>query len=875
MLLSLVLKNLNARRTRTLLTGLAISASVALVVAMTSGIAAFQNVAMGFMDRYMGAVDAELMLNSEAAGLNDTVLKNLQDDPAVRRVMVRLSGDVPIATTRPTVFGSKVSLVGVDRATDAPLDWMRLDKGRWFNTGERGCVIDTGLADSQKLKLGDTFKSRGPNGVMELAVTGIVHKPGPFAAFSQTAYAPIAEVKNYFYGPAAPNRYSLLRIQFNPDADGAAFMDRWQIRTKAIDSHARLKLTREKRDEMQKNFLGLRMLSMLGGAVTMVSAAFIIIATLSMGVAERQRTLAMLRAVGASKMRIAKLVVLEGFGLGVVGVLIGVPLGYGLSVILYLIMRQWIDVPPTLDWLGVVCATAVTLVAAVLSSLLPAWQASRVDPLEALSVVAKPTKRGPPVLATIIGLIVVCIDPYLLYGPMPFGNEKAIRFYGHFFLGLPSLMTGFFLLAPLFIYVIGAVLGPVLAAMLRVPVSVVRQQFTTGLWRLAGTCAALMVGLAVLVVMQVQGKSALASWKLPDKFPDVFIFTKNPGGLTPKQQARVGTSTALVDGDTMPVGTFAPEVGGGLLGLLGTRMPGNTMFVAVDPDRAFRLMELQFVQGSAAEATRMLKLGKHLLITDELHRLKKLDMGSTLSLKNGAGKTIDFTVAGVVWSPGIDVMVSTFDVQQQFEQQSLACVFGSLEDARDLFGVKNVYIMSANFRQSGMSKEDLVNHLRDELGDASLFVADVRELKSKIATNMSYLLMAASTVAWAALLTAALGVANTIVAGIRTRMWQFGILRSVGLYRGVLMRLVLAEAILLGTAGAAMGLTCGAVLTADSRRLVENFMGHHSPLVIPWGVIGIGVSVVVGLSVLAALIPAWKLARTEPLTLLQAGRSAS
>ena len=208
----------------------------------------------------------------------------------------------------------------------------------------------------------------------------------------------------------------------------------------------------------------------------------------------------------------------------------------------------------------------------------------------------------------------------------------------------------------------------------------------------------------------------------------------------------------------------------------------------------------------------MLEQGHHLLITEELHEIKKLNLGDTFELKNNRGRTIDFIVAGVVWSPGIDVMVSTFDVQQQFEQQSLACVFGSLADAKNLFGVDTAYIMSANFKKptaggdgGPVGREQLVTALRDSLGDKSLFVADVRQIKYQIQTSMGHLLTAAGVIAWAALAVASLGVANTIVAGVRTRSWQFGILRSVGLLRGVLLRVILAEAVLLGVHGCGDG----------------------------------------------------------------------
>src|SRR3712207_8010032 len=52
------------------------------------------------------------------------------------------------------------------------------------------------------------------------------------------------------------------------------------------------------RREVDQNLQGVQALSYLGGAVSMLAATFIVFSTLSKGATERQRTLAMLRAVG-------------------------------------------------------------------------------------------------------------------------------------------------------------------------------------------------------------------------------------------------------------------------------------------------------------------------------------------------------------------------------------------------------------------------------------------------------------------------------------------------------------------------------------------------------------------------------------------------
>ena len=137
------------------------------------------------------------------------------------------------------------------------------------------------------------------------------------------------------------------------------------------------------------------------------------------------------------------------------------------------------------------------------------------------------------------------------------------------------------------------------------------------------------------------------------------------------------------------------------------------------------------------------------------------------------------------------------------------------------------------------------------------------------------MLMLLSTVAFASMAVAALGVVNTIMASIRSRRWQFGILRSVGVTQSQLLRLVLAEALLLGLIGSALGLAAGFLMSLDANGLSRYVMGYIIEMHVPWGIVTIGAAIVIGTSLLASLWPAASVARSEPLALLQAGRAAA
>jgi putative ABC transport system permease protein len=150
----------------------------------------------------------------------------------------------------------------------------------------------------------------------------------------------------------------------------------------------------------------------------------------------------------------------------------------------------------------------------------------------------------------------------------------------------------------------------------------------------------------------------------------------------------------------------------------------------------------------------------------------------------------------------------------------------------------------------------------------------VRKIKYEIEKGFEKLLLLLTTVAFSAMAVAALGVTNTVMASVRSRQWQFGILRSIGVTRGQLMRMVLAEAILLGLVGCALGLAAGFLMSYNALGLSRELAGYVTEMTPPWHRIGVGVAVILGISVLASLWPAAHVARSEPLSLLQSGRAA-
>lgn len=907
LLLRLALSNLTVRRTRTALTVAAIALAISLVIAVTSGYATVEATVTRVLGSFFGNTDAKIHRTQDAyTGVPRWLIDELRQSPQVRSAVgrVEMYGTMLDQTGTPVEMRS-VFITGIDRPVDTRVESMELLEGDWFDTPDGDvAVIDQVTAalakdrynlyaDDKKprLKVGEFLELPAPAGNLRLRVVGIVHKPKMLAMLQPSVYVPVHTLQRWMTATSATttpgDRVSDIIIDLQPQTDPTAFAAMWRDRIRQVDPLLQLKLTSEQRGELDRNLLGIRIASFVGGAISLLAATFIILSTLSMGVNERQRTLGMLRAIGAEKRQLGGLVVVEALLLSAAGIAIGIPLGILWVNILYWLFSDLLQAGVSISGAGIAFGVVGSLLAATIAAVMPALRATRTDPLEAMSPLAAPTPLRQPLLLAIPGVLLASLDAAILFvnwkplvaslGATDVDQvTRTAQFYAHFAVGLPALLIGFFLLSPLLVVLVERVVGPIVAPLFGVRFALLRQQLSGGIWRAAGTVAALMVGLAILVVLQVQGHTVVGGWRIPDKFPDMFLTTFKFGGLSPLEQEKLKQVEGIRKDQILPIAIASPEFGGTIFSIRGASvMADATMFFGVKPELALEMMQLDFRDGTPEQALRLMKENRrHILVTEEFRKLKGLGVGDKLRLKTPLKGEVDYTIAGVVWSPGLDVVASLFDLNKQFEQRTAASVFGTLDDIRDDFGVEGVYLFAVNL-EGDVQRELLAERVQRQVGSWGVQAGDVRQIKYYVQYHFRQILMMISTVAFAAMAVAALGVANTVMAGVRVRRWQFGIMRAVGVTRGQLMRLVLVEATLLGLAGTILGLAAGGTLAANAKQLLLVMVGYDPPFTIPWGMIGTGAGIVMGVSLLAGLWPAVSVARAQPLSLLQSGRAAT
>jgi putative ABC transport system permease protein len=912
-LLHLALSNFKVRKVRMALTLAAIALSVSLVVAVTTGYKSMEGMALKFLNQYMGAADVMIVPGNEFSLVPERLVKELAADPDVRQVVGRLESDRemdraadqsgPARSAERLAAGAIPSdkifaeLIGVRRPDDTTINSLDLREGRWFKTSDGNeAVADQVAAEKIGVGIGDNIVVPGIK-KLTLKIVGIVHKPVFFSQHSATIYLPI-ETLQHFAGEDSPPMVSTISVNLRDRVNFDAFQQRWTARLAKVDPNLRLRARRQSSGELQKNLRGVQIASYLSGTVSMLTATFIIFSALSMGVSERQRTLAMLRAIGAVRAQVFQLVILEAAALAAVGIAAGIPLGMLWMWLLHHHFTELFSAGLIPSYMGMLFAAGGSFLTALLASVLPAWWASRISPLEAMNAHSSPPAAGPPIGWALVGAVLACIDPFFFFGPVekiltalgfsnPTAATETLRFFGHFSIGLPGIMIGFFLMAPTLVWILERILSPILGGILALPTRLLRQQLSTGIWRAAGTGAALMVGLATLIAMQVQGHTLIGGWKLPDKFPDIFIWS--PDVISWKDQKTLATVSGIEPGTLMPVVVTTPAGDSKSDLLMASMMAGQnvgTMFFAVDPEMALKMIQLDFRddngiplppdQQAAAEAraTAELKKPRRIVVTDEFRQSRHLKVGDTFRLLTTLNGWQDYTICAIVWSPGADVLVSMYDLGHVLDQRTAGSVFGSIADAKTDFGITGARLFAANL-QGGVDKTDLLKNVQKSMGDRGLAAGDVRQIKYGIEHGFYRLLDLISTVAIAAMALASLGVANTIMASVRSRRWQFGVLRSIGLGRGDLLRLILAEAAMLGLVGVVLGLGAGLEISVDARQLSGAVLGYSPPMQIPWRIVAEACLALMAVALAASLWPAMGVARTEPLDLLQAGRAST
>jgi putative ABC transport system permease protein len=672
----LVMADVRQRPGRLLLTILSTIAAACVVVWVVSGydslVQSFRELAEKYLGRYelvvlpVGPEDSPLpSLSKELVGL-------LRQDPAVAAVDPVFQARVKIKTrtvpkqagsgparaippgNAPAIPGDAPTLVGTD-AVEPPYP---LIQGKWIDTGQpqhSDAAISKGLAEKMGVKVGDDVivSNNKTEDEFNLKIVGIVEQRKSVPKESFMIGLPPSRGPPLTHGPAVAALYvpwmlaeKLAGIPAKIDFAGVVltkgikigeFRAHWAGQIAHASPPAEIQAQEDVGAELNQssNSETIRGQALSATGISLLAALFIIFTTLNMGVDERIRQFAMLRAVTLTKMQVAAMIAMESLFLGLIGWGGGLLAGWGLLKIVNHLRPAFFPMGVSLGFWCIVLSGVCALGGSLAASVVPAWRATHVSPLEAMAV--RPRARSAHFSwgVTLIGLLLISVNPLVVFIiPMPDTARYAVSA----FLGCPAMGVGFVLLAPLTIAFTERLLGPVIARLLGINSRLLATQLTSNLWRTVGTTAALTIGLGLFVAMQTWGYSMLEPYVPGDWVPDLVIGLM-PVGIPDAEIDSVRHVKGVVADQCLPLAVeqtkFAEDVTGARVRASSSRQD-NCVMVGVDPEKALGgekpMFDFRFIEGSRREALEKLKRGRYCLVPDHFQRESGLGVGGKFAV---------------------------------------------------------------------------------------------------------------------------------------------------------------------------------------------------------------------------------------------------
>lgn len=736
-------------KVRLALTAVAMIAAVGVVLWVVS---AYEAIAARFDDQtaeFVGNYTAFVVPQSLDDALAPELVSAIQHDPAVEaanpvaqfRMSFRKAAD-PSAPPTPTTSPSPgpQGAAGPPRrtlgrmgpmivGTEAGEPRYPLVDGRWLEAGtDSEAVVSSGVAEALSLKPGDTIEFRTKGGdVVALGVVGITEQveevesamtrtkggaPGGTnrGPASLCAYVPLSRIEALT--GAAP-RTNLVEIRLKPRSS----LDSIAKSVAAATPASEIIRPEDVKAKLSSGFVaeGARKQAYFVTALSILASAFIIFTTLSMGVSERARQLAVLRAVGLRRPQVGALVLVEAVVLAVFGWIGGLAGGAALLKAIASASPQLFPKGVSMGAASILLTGGCSLAGALLASVFPIWKATRISPLEAMAPVATtPASARWYWGAGIISALLIALNPILVFLP---GLPEKVRFALVLLVGAPTTVLGFILLAPLVVLLVERAFAPLVAGLLRLQTNLVRTQLSSNMWRSAGIAASLMLGLGLYTATQVWGWSMLGGF-LPGRWTPGTIVKFQPGldeagiekvrqtpGFKADQFLPIAVEQTRLLGDPFRSGERDSAV-----------RQDNVSLIGLDADRAFGgetpLFTLDFVQGDRAAALGQLREGRNCLVPDTFLTYAGMKVGDRLGLipPKKPTEAIEYTIVGIVKMPGSNWITKTSGIRKQ-SVRTAGLVFAPRQQVREDFALPAGEFFWAN-TEPDATKADLEERLR-------------------------------------------------------------------------------------------------------------------------------------------------------------------
>ncbi|WP_329394807.1 ABC transporter permease [Streptomyces melanogenes] len=777
------------------------------------------------------APNADPANGGRPADLGARTATDLAELPGVAAAAGRVNGFAAVAGRDGKPLGNGTDALGGNfaPAADGKDPAYRFSKGSG-PTGHDTVALDEATAAKGGYRVGDTVRVGTNKGAASYRLSGIFRTDGSKLpdGGSLTLFADATAQKLFL----KPGRYTNIEITAAPGTDVTQLLGSVQSAlpkdTSAVTGAqlARLKanLATSSSDTMSQILLGF-------AAVALFVATFLISNTFTMLVARRTRELALMRAVGASREQVRRILLTESLLVGAMASVAGLAVGTGVAALLQSLFKS-ADTPaaplvltPTTVIVSILVGTLLPMV----SAWIPIRRAMAIPPVAALSAAEYTAPARPGSLRTGLGSALVLTGTVtVVYGALTTGEDAR----SVIALGAALALTEAICLIPLLSRPVAALFRPLLTRLAPVHGDLAVRNTVRDPRRTGATAAALAIAVTLASGLSVLGASATQYLERATTHAlSADYVVKSLGG-----QRMTPTTTAPLK--KLVGATYSP-----LNQSTGYRLGGSeSVLTGVDPATIGKLLRYDVVDGSLDSLAQ-----GQIAVADFKAERAGWHVGQTLPVERQNGRHGSVTIGAI------------YQADEQSDLTPSITAPDSLVARYDSAPSTHAVLVATD---GGPSRAALAG-VTHALGDnPTLSVLDRTEIRAEGSHGIGNQLNVFYALLSMALVIAALGIANTLAMSVLERRKELGTLRALGLDRAGVTRMIRLEALLLGALGASIGTVMGVFLGwALGRTLQANVVGYE--LVLPWGRLALTVLIALTGALLASLWPARRAARVD------------
>jgi putative ABC transport system permease protein len=833
-------KNRPGRATLTLLS---IVIGVAAVVAVTVGTATTHQ---AYQEMYEGVAGrAALEVASESGGFfAEDVAARIKQIPGVKAAVPSIQ--------RPSALWHgknhlRMLVLGIDATQDEAVRDYDLQEGAFFRE-KYDALLETGFAHGLGASVGDEVKlavSRGGlhGSIKKFKITGLLSPRGA-AGFNQggVIFLPLRTAAALFSKPGNINSISIVLAEAADENAVAAEVAKLLPTGLSVRSPmARSQLAKETVQDAEK---GLD----FAYALMIVLAVFTIFNTFLMNVGERRRQLAVLRAIGATRRQIMRMLLLEGLAMGLAGTVLGSLVGlggaYGLTQAMgqvYGTTMPALRITPGPFIVAAFLGPGISL----LAMFIPARIAGKISPLEGMRFIASETRRritlGYIVLSLIAfvvtgSLLAACVTGYL---PLELTVYAGAVFTAAFVLLVPIVLGALSWLAATALYPILRVEGRI--AERQILRRRVRTTLTIGLLYIA-VSTAISLGTTILDCVE-----DIRTWQAKTFMGDFIIRSMTPDmatGMMPPMPESLGHELRAIEGvanvDSLRFVDASMRMG------QSAKQPVK-VFVRDFTDQGSLPLALQ--DGDPAEVRKRLAAGEVVLGTVLANRTNtKLGDEITLDTDKGPQR---LRVAGTATA--------------YLEGGRLIYMEG--QTARRLLGVEDVHTYIVNAASGAQA--NVKEKLKALCGESGLMLQSFADLRRRIDNLMKGVVASLWGLLALGFIVGSFGIANTLTMNVLEQTRELALLRVVAMTRWQVRKTILAQAVIIGFIGLTLGVAGGIIGSYVSNLCALPVLGHAVELALHPLLLAVCFATGLVVIIAAAWLPAERAARLHLLIALQ------